>query len=224
VVTVLVDLHGGTGGDQGIPTADGAQTQYEDDDTAEQEDGRLQHGGVQHRLHTAENRVERRDEHQTDGGNPEEVNAPEFLDTEYLLEHQSAGIHRHGHLGEHITDERDDGKDGAALLVVALLQEFRHGIHHTSCIERDEHPSEYQYHPALNFPVGHGHTRRGARSGEADKVFRTDVRCEDGCADGNPCGVFSTEEIIRRVIVLLTDDPHHDTDERQTKDPDNNPV
>ena len=68
--------------------------------------------------------------HQSDGCNPEEVDAPEFLDAEYLLEHEATGINRYSYFGQHVGNQRDDRKNGARFLVEAAFEELRHGINH----------------------------------------------------------------------------------------------
>ena len=141
-----------------VPAAQGFHSQHQDNQRAEEQDWSLKHRGVEHALHTSEDSVYSGDEHKTDSGNPEEVDTPELLYTEYLLEHKSAGIDGNGHLRQHIADQRDNAEDGAALCVVAALQELRHRIYHTACVERYEYPSENQNHPSLNLPVGHCHT------------------------------------------------------------------
>ena len=158
-----------------LPAAELLESEDEDHDGTDEQDGGLQHRGVEHTFHTTEDGVDSGDDNQADGGNPEEVDSPKFLDAENLLEYKTAGINSNGHLGQHIRDQRDNREYGTALCVVATLQELRHGINHASCVERNEYPTENKDHPSLNLPVGHSHTRGSTCSGKTNQVFRSDV-------------------------------------------------
>ena len=184
----------------------------------------MEYGGVEDGFHAAEHCVECCDEHEAHCRNPEEIDAPKLVDAEHLLEHKAAGVHRHGHFGEHIADERYGGKNGARLRVESFLKKFGHGVYHGARIERDEYPSEDKNHPALYFPMCHGHAARCAGAGKADEVLRTDVGCENRGADGYPRGVFAAEKIVGRVVLFLAHYPYDNSYQGNEKQGDDNPV
>ena len=201
----------------GIPAAQFLQAQVQDDQGAYQQDGRLQHGGLEHGFHTADNGVDGCDDHQRQGGYPE-------VDAQQGVQGQAAGQDRYGNLGEHIAGQGNIGEDAAALAVVAFFQELGHGIDHTALVEGDEYPAQDEDHPALDFPVGLGHTGGGARTGQADEVLRPDVGGKDGCADGNPGGAAAAEEIITGSFFLFPGDIPDNPDHGHEEDGNHHPV
>ena len=184
----------------------------------------MQYGGLQDGFHTADDGVKRRDEHQSDCRNPKEVDAPQLLNAEHLLEDQTAGVDRHGDLRHHVTDERNHRQNGARLRVVTPLQELGHRQDHAAGVKRHEDPTQQQNHPPLNLPMGHRHTRRSAGTGKADQMLRPDVRSEQRRTDGNPCRIATAEKVVRRIFILLTQDRHHDPNHHAHEQRNDNPI
>ncbi len=207
-IAVFVHRSGTADAHHLVPAAQLFQSQHQNHHRPQQQNRRLGHRSVQHRTHPSEDGIECRQHHQSYRGNPEEIDSPQLLDTEDLLEYQPTGIHCHRYFGQHVTDQRNHRKNRPRLRIVALLQKLRHGIHHTPAVKRHKHPSQQQNEPSLNFPVGHRHTARSARSGQADQVLRTDVRRKYRCPDGNPCRIATSQKVIGSIFLPLLHYPH----------------
>ena len=75
-ITVIVDSYVAANAHHLIPTAQFFKSENQDDKRSEKKYRRLQYRGVEYRFHTAENRVKRRNDNQSYGSYPEEVDSP----------------------------------------------------------------------------------------------------------------------------------------------------
>ena len=76
----------------------------------------------------------------------------------------------------------------------------------------------------MQFVMGQRHAVFRARTGEADDVFRTNVRSKDGCADDPPAKVAARQEVIRGRVLVLADDPPGDAQQKTEIKSNHNPV
>ena len=171
-VAVFVYALGRTGIHHHAPAAKLLESEIQDYKRADQKDGGLEDRCLEHTFHTADDCIYGGDDYKGNGGHPE-------IDAQKGLESKTACHNCHADLGEHVAGKREVGKDAAALLVVALLQELGHSVHHTALIERHEDPAENKNHPALNLPVGLGHSGSGTGTCKSDEVLRAYVGSED---------------------------------------------
>ena len=72
--------------------------------------------------------------------------------------------------------------------------------------------------------MGHSHTGRSAGACETDKVLRTDIGREDRRTYGDPSSVFTAEEVIGGIILLLTHYPYDNADQGYKEKPYDKPV
>jgi hypothetical protein len=102
-----------------------------------------------------------------------------------------------------------------------------------SCAEPDSYPAsgfcivEYVLGKAWDYPVtpeSYATLLADSRTGKADEMLRTDVRGKERGTDGYPRCIAPTEEIIGRVIILLTKHPEYNSYQCTTKPTDNDPV
>ena len=75
-ITVIVDSYVAANAHHLIPTAQFFKSENQDDKRSEKKYRSLQYRGVEYRFHTAENRVKRRNDNQSYGSYPEEVDSP----------------------------------------------------------------------------------------------------------------------------------------------------
>ena len=167
-VAVFVDALGAADCHHVVPAAELLEAEPEYDQRAEQQDGRLEDGGLEDGLHAADDGVDGGDDDEREGRHPE-------VDAQEGVEGKAACKDGHRDLGEDIARQGEPCEDAAALLVVSFLEELGHGVDHAPLIEGDEYPAQDEDHPALYLPVGLGHAGRGAGACKADEVFRSDV-------------------------------------------------
>jgi hypothetical protein len=106
----------------------------------------------------------------------------------------------------------------------AAFEELGCREHLGAQVERREHPAEHQYQPGMQLPVGEGHARACARTGETNEVLGADIGGKDRRADQEPAGIAAREEIIRGVFFLLERSPHANGGIGNEVQPDNSPI
>ena len=183
---------------------------------------------VGHGAHAAESGVKAGEHDDENGADPETVDRGSRDIQAHLRkqrgEDHSAGENADGDLGDDEGDQGDDGENVAGFHAKAALEELRHGEDHRAHVKRHKDPRQNQKAPGVQFVVGHGHAAGGTGTREADDVFRSDIRSENGSADDPPAEIAASEEIVSSRILCLANDPPGDTQQDAEVKSDHQPV
>ena len=141
------------------------QSEKEDQETAADQQSRLEHLRPSHRTHPA-----------VDGkGARENCQAPDTChqrNTEHFLQQERAGENHASQIDEYVTDDADDGVHAAHGSVVAEFQELRHRHDPVTQVDRQEHPDQQAVTDEIEpFPVRNGHAVAVGVAHHADQLL-----------------------------------------------------
>ena len=203
---------------QSFPAFYCIETDQRDRNGAAQKDEHLHHVRVEHRPQAAPSGVEAGQRH--DGQRP-----PPERNAHQGLEHDAAGGHRYGDLGEHIADHGNQRQIGARPARVALLQELRHREHARAQVKRREQPPQQkQGEGREDFKLGYRHALHGGGAGQPYEVLGADIGGEDRGAHHKPADVAPGQEKLGpAALALAAHGPGHPQNQAQIG-PHNQPV